>query len=176
MKKLFNKIKKLPTTNYRLSTNHGFAILFAVLISSAILAISLGVAGVASREIALSSIAKEGGKALFAADTGIECGLYNDVQINAFLAPQVDVLCAGQDITNLTEINDPFTPSYFEFYQTLFVEMCTKVRVYKDVDIGGDSYTRIEAFGYNYSCDVVADISNQPNNLVERALRATYEN
>ena len=182
MKKLFNKIKKLPTTDYRLPTNHGFAILFAVLISSAILAISLGVAGVASREIALSSIAKEGGKALFAADTGIECGLYNDVQANEFLQPPVSVICGGQTIDVPAEISDINSANYFEFKVSLFNdEMCTKVRVYKNLTKPGEpntTYTRIEAFGYNYPCDVLDPLntSAQPNNLVERALRATYEN
>src|SRR3989344_6857398 len=111
MKKMMNKIKKFLGVEVLILEveplgTSGFAILFAVLISSAILAISLGVAGVASREIALSSIAKEGGKALFAADTGIECGLYNDVQANEFLQPPVSVICGGQTIDVPAEISD----------------------------------------------------------------------
>lgn len=57
----------------------GFVILFAILISSVILLISAGIFSVAQKETVLSSYSKESQKALFAADAGLECALFYDV-------------------------------------------------------------------------------------------------
>ncbi len=58
--------------------NKGFALLFAVMISSIILAIALGVATISYKEVKFSTSAKDTNDAFFAADTGAECALYYD--------------------------------------------------------------------------------------------------
>ncbi|MFZ3011457.1 MAG: hypothetical protein WA060_00430 [Minisyncoccia bacterium] len=56
----------------------GFVILFAVTLSSILLAIALGVANISLKEIKFSTSAEITNEAFFAADTAIERVLYND--------------------------------------------------------------------------------------------------
>src|SRR3989338_6549604 len=58
--------------------NKGFVLLFAVTLSSILLAIALGVSNVAFRELRFSTNARSTNDAFFAADTGIECALNYD--------------------------------------------------------------------------------------------------
>lgn len=61
------------------SQEKGFVILFAILISSVILLISAGILSISQKEVVLSSYSRESQKALFAADGGLECALFYDV-------------------------------------------------------------------------------------------------
>ena len=56
----------------------GFILLIAVLVSSIILAISLGVYSLSIKEVILASFLKQSSRAFGAADRGIECALYWD--------------------------------------------------------------------------------------------------
>lgn len=67
--------------------NKGFVILFAVLISSILLLIGMGMFRIAVKETILSSTARESTIAFFAADSAIECALFHDIQIGAFPVP-----------------------------------------------------------------------------------------
>ena len=58
--------------------NDGFVILFAVTISSILLAVALGVASIALKEVKFTTSAKDTNNAFLAADTGIEYALFND--------------------------------------------------------------------------------------------------
>jgi hypothetical protein len=58
----------------------GFAILYAILVSSLVLLIGVGLYEITAREIVLSSSASQSQVAFFAADTGIECALYWDLK------------------------------------------------------------------------------------------------
>lgn len=64
--------------------NQGFVILFAVLVSSIILLIGMGMFRISIKETVLSSTARESTMAFFAADSGMECALYAEIQENAF--------------------------------------------------------------------------------------------
>src|SRR3989344_7795571 len=82
MKKITLKNKNITKEGfapYRTqSSGSGFVILFAVMISSIILAIALGVSNIAFKEIKFSTSVKDTNDAFFAADTGLECALFND--------------------------------------------------------------------------------------------------
>ncbi len=54
----------------------GFALLYAVLIASVMTSIGLAIFNITTKEIILSSAARESQFAFYAADTGIECGLF----------------------------------------------------------------------------------------------------
>ena len=56
----------------------GFAILYAVLVASLLLAIGLAIFNLTIKELLLSSSARESQFAFYAADTGDECALYWD--------------------------------------------------------------------------------------------------
>lgn len=62
----------------KLQNNRGFVILFAVMISSIILTIALGVANIALKEIKFSTSGKDTNNAFYAAEAGYECALYYD--------------------------------------------------------------------------------------------------
>ncbi|MEI6528757.1 MAG: hypothetical protein WCO10_03785 [bacterium] len=58
----------------------GFALLFAVLISSLLLSIGLSIFSVALRELSLSTAARQSVYAFYAADAGRECAMYWDIR------------------------------------------------------------------------------------------------
>jgi hypothetical protein len=60
--------------------NRGFALLFAVLITSIMLAVGLAIFNITVKEIILSGEARESSAAFYAADSGVECALYWDVE------------------------------------------------------------------------------------------------
>lgn len=62
----------------KIKKNKGFVLLFSVMLSSIILAVALGVANIAYKEIRFSTSTKDTNNAFLAADTGTECALFND--------------------------------------------------------------------------------------------------
>lgn len=63
---------------------NGFALLLSLIVTSILLVVGLGVSGVAFREIQLSSFGNQSEIAFYAAETGLECGMYWDkVMIDA---------------------------------------------------------------------------------------------
>lgn len=64
--------------DFKKKKNEGFVILFAVTISSILLAIALGISNIAIKEVKFSTSAKDTNDAFFAADTGIEYVLFHD--------------------------------------------------------------------------------------------------
>lgn len=62
----------------KIKKNSGFVILFAVTVSSILLAIALGVSNIALKEVKFSTNARNTNDAFFAADTGIEYTLFHD--------------------------------------------------------------------------------------------------
>ncbi len=142
---------------------HGFVILFTVLISSIILAIALGVASVAYREVLLSGTAKDAQYSFFAADTGAECALYWDIQEAAFTQTLVVPSCNGTTVDMLV------SSSPFRFSFAAAPTGCAVVTV----DKNDPTVTKIESLGYNVTCgDLVANPMNA--RIVERAIRVTY--
>lgn len=73
-----NFIKGPAQYRKRKLSGSGFVLLFAVTISAILLAIALGVAQVALKEVNFSTSAKDTNDAFFSADTGIEYALYED--------------------------------------------------------------------------------------------------
>jgi len=57
-------------------TSRGFTLLFSVLVSGILLAIGLSIFNIVYRELQLSMLTRDSDTAIFAADTGIECGLF----------------------------------------------------------------------------------------------------
>jgi len=69
-----NKLKEL----IKLKANKGFALLIAVILTAAILTTGLSIVGSAVKEVALAHTARNSSKALYIADSGVECALYWD--------------------------------------------------------------------------------------------------
>lgn len=73
-----NIFRRGPAPYGAKGSRSGFALLYAVMISSIILVITLGIMNISLKEIKFSTSAKDTNDAFFAADTGAECALYND--------------------------------------------------------------------------------------------------
>lgn len=98
--------------------NRGFTILFAVLVSSLVLALGIGIANITLKEIILSGTGRDSQFAFYAADTGTECALYWDFKgtdvfatssgsVDGYSATGQPALnCVGNDIakTSITGI------------------------------------------------------------------------
>ncbi|MBI5140301.1 MAG: hypothetical protein HZA94_02550 [Candidatus Vogelbacteria bacterium] len=91
-----------PNIKY-LKTRAGFVLLFALLISSILLATGLGISRIILREIFLASLGRESSVAFFAADTGAECALHwyqlGQFDLDTTMpAPSRTIYCNGQII------------------------------------------------------------------------------
>lgn len=170
--------------NEQNSSERGFTLLVAVIVSSLVLAIGLSILNITLKEFILSSIARESEYAFYAADAGMECALFwdglnrNRFGSSAATPPVVPtyVQCAGGNVKTWGGGSDtqvggqPYgTPSQFEIRWGT-PEVCVQVEVIKTLiaDVNGD-YVRtvVESRGRN-NCDL-----NNPR-TVERALRASY--
>jgi len=154
-------IKKIKTKK-----EEGFVILFAVMVSSIILAITLGVADIAFKEIKFSTSVKDTNEAFFAADVGAECALFNDRSTsNSFLETGGSgvVQCLGFTIG----LNGSF-PVWNFVVPGLGSggQGCARVTVDKSIDPN----THVISKGYNnggFPCI-------QGQNTVERQLELNY--
>ncbi len=155
--------------------NRAFVILFAMMISSIILMIALGITNIATKEIKFSSSAKDTNDAFFAADTGAECALRNDRTDNplvSFTEEGIYVNCLGNNTINTTFNNNPkpnwnFTVSGLSFNE----RWCANVKVIKDNTNPNNIITTIVSKGYNTG-DPSACV--QTENSVERQIELNY--
>lgn len=146
-----------------LKQSRGFTLLYAVLIASLLLAIGLAIFNITLKEFLLSSAARDSQFAFYAADTGIECAVFWDIQGNAFATSTTSTIeCAGQSIPNVGGAGFD-NPSVFTI-DLAPQPYCATVSVTKQQS---PRRTIIESKGYN-TCD-----TSNPRR-VERAIRATY--
>ena len=181
--KLFQKQNLISLKNQK-NQNQGFVILFAVVLTSIILSVSLGLADITYKEISFGTSAKNTGDAFFAADTGAECALYYDADVVATAEGPLQnpfgynvqsfgamsaLECAG------TKFSVPYSATTWEFI--LFNlgtsgKACAIVKVEKDIS-GGLINTKIISKGYNLGGDNESCFSDSPNK-VEREIELTY--
>ena len=155
--------------------SRGFTLLYAVLISSILLAIGIAIFEITVRELRLSSVVRESQYAFYAADSGIECALYWDVQASTtrvfYPGATQTITCDNQTISNVGGaaygVGSTFTASIPEGNR------CISVTVTKTA-LNGDPNppvrTVIDSRGYNVSCATIAT----DQNAVERTLRVSY--
>ena len=152
MKKLCSIFKKGSAQPHFYKSEAGFVILFAVTISSILLAVALGVTNIAFREVKFSTSAKDTNDAFFAADTGIEKALLQDKAPNSICTPAPCSLSF-----TISQLGSSFSS-------------CVKVTADKTAT---PSLTTIVSKGYN-SGGGVSGACNPTANSVERQLEAKY--
>ena len=163
------KIQKNKACPSKLEHSGGFVILFAVMLSSIILAITIGVLNISYKEIKFSTSAKDTNDAFFAADVGAECALFYDkAGGNVFIenSTETGVFCNGD--TSFMEINYPiwkFTVSKLGNEE----QGCVVVTV----DKSSPSATKIISKGYNDGGSIPNSCTSGEN-TVERQLELTY--
>ena len=143
-KKIF---KYLNIEISRAEGSAGFVILFAVTISSILLAIALGVSNIALKEVKFGTDARETNNAFFAADSAVEYALFND-------KPPLSLSSGSFNVTGLGSTG----------------ASCAIVTV----DKTNPSETTIISKGYNDGGDEGGCAPG--SNSVERELRITYNN
>lgn len=180
------KKPKLLIAHRSLSTQNGFVLAFAVLVSGVLLSIGLGVFAITLKELILSSTGRESQFAFYAADSGGECALYWDIRHGGFpvsvFATSTDstVLSAPGDVASCSGVNiidpgtgwDPSTGWTTEnvtnnkattiFDMAFSNGSCATVKVTKN-----NGTTQIDSRGYN-TCDLSS------TRRVERGLRIDY--
>lgn len=159
MKKLYNIVNKGPAPyRRRKPSGSGFVILFAVTLSAIILAISLGVADIALKEVKFGTSAKDTNDAFFAADTGIEYVLFND-----------------KPPTNTFVLVTPGTEQTWNIIVSGLGSAntgCAKVSIKKD---GATSppYIKTTVISKGYNTGDPSCASSNPNRI-EREIKVTY--
>lgn len=147
----------------------GFTLFIAIIVMGTLLLIAVGIVSLSTRQALISTSGRESQHAFYAADTGMECALYWDVQnptgISAFATSTGSTIFCNKDANNPTNewvVGGSYT-SVINRINFLPDPYCAIVTVTK----GLDGSTRIESLGYN-TCD--------PSNprRVERAVRAVY--
>lgn len=149
--------------------NKGFTIFVAIIVMGTLLLIATGIVSLAVRQALISASGRESQHAFYAADTGIECVLFWDVQNpsgqSAFSTSTGSTIFCNKDANNPGNqwvVGGSYT-SVINRIDFLPDPYCAVVTVSK----GLSGETTIESMGYN-TCD--------PSNprRVERAVRATY--
>ena len=149
--KNYKKFYKYPITK------KGFVLLFAVVVSSILLSVALGVSNIALKEMIFSTSAKDGNEAFYAADTAAECTLFYDSSSlvdNVFIGinPIPPTYCNDRQFTFIEKsISDAGFDSTFTF--TIYGlgssgKSCATVTVNKMND---NSKTKVTSIGYNNS-------------------------
>ncbi len=183
--------------------NSGFVLLFAIIAVSIILTMTMGILTISFKEVALSTSARDSHYAFFAADTGVECGLYYDLtdspdtqnsksELGNGVKP-VDISCDGTNIASAGPTQEAdgtviysFTDQNLSNNGTFEIEgdnnvgHCAKVIIKKHVpnaDGKVNSTTGapiVETHIDSYGYNVACDkIGNR--NAIERHLSAYYE-
>lgn len=162
----------------------GFTLLLAVLISGILLALGFALFNIASKELILSSAARDSQFAFYAADSGIECALYWDAKYEVFATSTTpvpdEITCASGTLAPLGPgggtvplTRTAVTPGDLDYtYTTTFsfslgsnlVDPCVDVVVIKK---SYPTRTSIRADGYN-TC-----VTTNPRRL-DRAIRSNF--
>ncbi len=141
----------------KIKKNSGFVILFAVTLSAIVLAIALGVASVALKEVKFGTSARATNDAFFAADTGIEYVLFKDKDPTFYPMPAVGLQQTFNPPTTLTGLGSSGAS-------------CAIVTITKD-DTTPPGTTTIISKGYNIG-DVACSSTNP--NRIEREIDVSY--
>ena len=150
-------------------TSKGFTLFVAIIVTGTLLLISTGVVNLALRQSLISFAGKESQYAFYAADTGMECALFWDIQnstgVSAFATTTGSIVYCNRDVSNPNNqwVVGGSSQSVIQYITFLPDPYCAKVVVTKNAN----DTTIIESYGYN-TCDTL-----NPRR-VERAVRADY--
>ena len=163
----------------RNTSNKGFTLLFASVLSSIILAIAFGISNIALKEINFSTSAKNTNDAFFAADVGAECAIWND---SVFTPSAVNPQISCNNTTIITSGSFPLWNFTIRgFYLGIpglgggVGSGCAKVEVYKDDTSNPPiTITTVTSRGYDTAQDAVTCDSPSTSGRVEREIQVTY--
>ncbi len=144
--------------------HNGFVLLFALVVSAIIFFIGAGIFSISFKELMVSSISKESQKSIFAADSGVECGLWADM--NDLLGTPFS--CFNTDNTTVFNSTSESFDVYYNDSKT-----CAHVNI-SSIDAGDrGNETTIVAQGYNKCTDQGLPITSYAG-LAERVYKVSY--
>lgn len=163
-KKFFREIKN--------ENAKGAVLFFAVMLSIVLFTFAAGVLNIATKELNFGTSSKKSNDSFYAADSGVECALFNDMQgKTAFTASsEGKISCFGQDI-NLNG-----TYPLFDFVLMSLGsddKSCAKISVEKNEAVT-PMETKIISKGYNMGGG--ADCNQLGLNSIERVIEVNYTN
>lgn len=161
----------------------GFALLIAVIFMSVMLSFGISLGSLAYKQQMLASGAIQSQYAFYAADTALECLLFEDQQNDLFnftgyasVVPPLLMPCLGTNYP-ATEV-EPYTVSGTRLVLSARMDVgagfCADVTVYKyAAALPSGQTTFIYSQGYNVPCTQVGS-SPTPPRLASRGLKAEY--
>lgn len=163
--------------NHKLKKDKGFVILFAVVVSSIILAITLSMINISFKELSFSISGRASNDAFYGADTGVECALFWDKEgvfgVASSTTNPFVTTCANTAIDISLPALNPNGVTSWDFVLLGLgssLKSCAKVNVTKDTSIFPNT-TVIISKGYDIGDALCA--STNPNRL-ERVLKVEY--
>lgn len=159
----------------------GFISLFTVLITSIILAMTIGIASITWKGLILTSLARDGATAFYAADAGVECILFNDLELAAFEFGNGIINCGDATINfSSSAFGDADIAFSFSTDDGEFIQMssgCAQVTLTRTAgtdEFGNllDPVNVIDSKGYSVSCEKL--VSSDTSRIVQRAIRVSY--
>lgn len=141
------------------NTQKGFALMFTILIISIIVAIASGVAITLSKNIILSSTARESQKAFYVADTAGECALFavRFLDLQALASSSGTFVCGGVTLSIVSQ-----QPNQYTLSDDLFGGN-SSFRI--EIDQSNAPTTSVKAYGYN---------TTTGNNILERGIEINF--
>lgn len=149
----------------------GFVLLFTIVVTAIIFFIGAGIYSLSFKELMVSSLSKESQKSIFAADSGVECALWANINDKETTAP---FLCMGNQ-TQPVGLGGSF---YIGFDN----KTCAKVNISTDTTTdpnnpgaAGTTSTQIVSQGYN-KCKGPGFFAPADNyaGLAERVYKVSY--
>ncbi len=157
----------------------GYTLLFAVLVSSLVLAIGISILNISKKEFLLATSARDSSAAFYAADGGVECAAYGDQTYGSFstsTTPTAALSCGEAQTTPvLDDINAATTTFTFSVKFGKEAASCADITVQKGY-ANGSEVTIIDARGYNlgWNEQTSGPCNVQSPKKVERGLRLSY--
>ncbi len=159
----------------------GFSLFMAITIAAALLLVTFIVSSISTKSLEFASLGRDSQIAFFAADAGVECALYWDVNFDPskfdFVGSGSPIMCGGGPISNGDAIAGTSTntriggggmgnpTSTFGFVMNRGINPTTACAIV--IVTKGISSTHISSFGYN-TCNT------NDSRRVERGIEVDY--
>jgi hypothetical protein len=147
----------------------GFVLLFTIVVTAIIFFIGAGIYSLSFKELMVSSLSKESQKSIFAADSGVECALWANINN---VPPFESFPCMGYSTRS-------FGQDGLSFYAQFDNKLCARVLVQQvttldpsDLDAAGTTSTKVISQGYN-KCNDFYPVPNYAG-LAERVYKVSY--
>lgn len=161
--------------------NKGYTLLFAVMVSSLVLAVGISILNISKKEFLLSSSARESITAFYAADSALECAVYHDNKSDIFSAEITDmssIKCLGNSMTRYSFTSGTGSITHLFHMSLKDSDTSTACAIVTRIKNTNNGQVQFISRGYNMGWNTTgggAGKCDTPSpRRVERALHYTY--